>query len=116
MAQIPPQQPPGPQRQATTQEIIQNMRDSISLINERAKDQYKGIFDNIIQQLAGAAQQLQVKDIEIKRLETLLKDNNIDFTPKPPQPNRAERRRLAREAKKTAKKEAKKTKKKTKKK
>jgi len=112
MALAPPQQPPGSQRQPTAQEVIQNMRDSISLINERAKDQYKGIFDSIIQQLAAAAQQLQAKDTEITRLQTILKDNKIDYTPKPPQPNRAERRKQARAAKKEAKKEKKKSKKK----
>lgn len=112
--------PPGPQRQPTAQEVIQNMRDSISLIDERAKDQRKGIFDSIIQQLAAVVQQLQMKDKEITRLETLLKDNKIDFAPKPPQPNRAERRKLARaakkETKKAAKKEIKKPKRKSKKK
>jgi len=116
LAQVPPQQPPGPQRQPTAQEIVQNMRDSISLIEERAKDQLKGIFDNIISQLSQAAQQLGQMKAEITRLETLLKDNNIDFAPKPPQPNRAERRKLVRESKKAAKKEAKKTKRKLKKK
>ena len=109
MAQQPPPGMPPQQRQPTAQEIIQNMRDSISLIEERAKDQLKGIFDNIIQQLSGAAQQLQQNKVEIERLETLLKDNKIDFAPKPPQPNRAVRRKQAREAKKVAKKEKKKS-------
>jgi len=107
------QQPPGPgtppeQRQPTTQEIIQNMRDSIALINERAKDQLKGIFDNIIQQLAAAAGQLQERAKEIERLQLLLKHNGIDYTPAPPKQSRAEKRRASKAAKKQAKKDKKK--------
>jgi len=89
------------QQQMSAAQIVQNMRDTISLIDERAKDQRKAIFDNIIQQLAKAAQTILEKDKEIQRLQQICKEHKIDFVPKP---NRKERRKQEKIAKKAAKK------------
>jgi len=81
-----------------------NTKNQLTLIEENAKEQRASITNNILQQILMASNHIKNSQGEIKRLQDLCTKHKIDFKiPQPKQPNRAERRKNERKAKKTKK-------------
>ena len=62
------------------EEAVNTMRDNILRTQSQSNTASITSFDNMVSQLRVFAQQINDKNVEIKRLQELCKTSNVDFT------------------------------------
>ncbi len=62
------------------EEAVNTMRDNILRTQSQSNTASITAFDNMVSQLRIFAQQINDKNVEIKRLQELCKTSNVDFT------------------------------------
>ncbi len=65
------------------EEAVNTMRDNILRTQSQSNTAAITAFDNMVSQLRIFAQQINDKNVEIKRLQELCKTSNVDFTVPP---------------------------------
>jgi len=101
--------PPGVHSPQASSDIIRNMKNTIKISFADAEENTIKVFDSLVQQLAGAAQQMNKMQNNINTFETFFKENNLPLDLLIPKqkgtasktPNRQTRRKIQQLTKKS---------------